>query len=166
MKVTQKELKILFSYDQDTGEFIWLKSGVRGGRQIAGRKAGTLGFDGYIEICINKKRYKAHRLAWLYVHGKWPSRSLDHKNCIRHDNRIGNLREAFHYQNLANCRKSKANTSGFKGVTLHKRTGKWWTAIMINGKRHYLGLYKTPEEAHAAYMKAARSNLGEFARGA
>lgn len=45
-------------------------------------------------------------------------------------------------------------TSEYKGVYFHKAANKWHAKITINGKRKYLGLFKTELEAHNAYQKA------------
>jgi hypothetical protein len=55
------------------------------------------------------------------------------------------------------------NTSGFKGVTFHRKMKKWVAWIRAGGKNVYLGLHSTPEAAHDAYVKAAVRVYGEFA---
>ena len=109
------ELRRLLSYDPKTGDFRWRVS--RGGGVRAGDLAGTLHSGGYWQIYVNNRLYLAHRLAWLYVYGKWPDKGIDHKNGIRTDNRICNLREATASQNGANKGRLTRNTSGFKGVS-------------------------------------------------
>jgi len=92
--ITQNELKKLLSYDPEKGVFIWIKSrrGVK-----AGSQAGS--FEGrYINIKIKGKNYYAHRLAWLYMKGKWP-KIIDHKNEIKTDNTFKNLQSVTHSQN-------------------------------------------------------------------
>lgn len=118
---------------------------------------------GYIQIMINGRNYTAHRLAWLYEYGEFPEGMIDHVNRDRTDNRIANLRTATGTQNLANARRSSTNTSGFKGVSYCRRTGKYEAYVHINGKKKYLGMYVTAEEAHATYIKNARESYGEFA---
>lgn len=83
----------------------------------------------------------------------------DGLNCCR-----SNLRLATRLQNARNMRKSRANTSGYKGVTLEKESGKWRAQITSMGKKYNLGRFLTPEEAHEAYCKAAKEYFGEFAR--
>jgi hypothetical protein len=106
----------------------------------------------------------AHRLAWLWVHGRWPGCEIDHINSDGLDNRIQNLREATHAQNQRNQSKRSDNTSGLKGVSWHKRGKKWKAQICHMGKWHALGLYDCSEEAHKAYVAAAHRFHGEFAR--
>jgi hypothetical protein len=109
----------------------------------------------YVHIQIDGKLYTRHRLVWLFVHGKWAER-IDHRNGIHGDDRISNLRLASRSQNSANSRMHKDNKVGLKGVriTQNKRY-----SAHIN-----LGTFDTPEEAHAAYQRAAIQLHGEFAR--
>jgi len=87
---------------------------------------------------------------------------VDHADGDRLNNRRENLRKATHAQNQQNTKLSKANTSGFKGVTF--RAGRWGAGIRANGTFTYLGRFTTKEEAARAYDAAARQLHGEFAR--
>lgn len=95
--------------------------------------------------------------------GAWPAEQIDHINRRPDDNRLVNLREASRAENMWNSSLSCRNTSGFKGVTFFRRAGKWMARIKFNGQSHFLGLFTTAEEAHAAYCKAAEKCFGEFA---
>jgi hypothetical protein len=123
-----------------------------------------MNMSGYWHVGVDGDEYKAHRLAWLFVHGEWPAGRLDHENGDTADNRIANLRPVTHSQNIANSRLRRDSTSGFKGVSFYTSAGKWGANINKDGRRHYLGLFNTPEEAHAAYCEAACELHGEFAR--
>lgn len=90
---------------------------------------------------------------------------VDHINGDKTDNRKSNLRVCSNSENLRNRGAQRNNTSGFKGVTFHKAANKWTASITANGSNNYLGLFKTPEEAHSAYCEAARAMHGEFANG-
>lgn len=92
--------------------------------------------------------------------------TVDHANCDGLDNRRANLRVATLAQNGQNARRPKHNKSGFKGAYWNKFARKWQSDIQANGRRHYLGLFDTPEAAHAAYVEAAKHLHGEFARAA
>lgn len=157
--LTQERLKSLLQYNQDTGEFTWL---VSAGRVMAGKKAGCLIRDGYINIRVDSIIYRAHRLAWFYITGSWPQNDIDHINGVRNDNRLCNLRPATRSQNLANMRLTAKNTSGFKGASFFPRLGCWKSRIRHKGKQITIGYFATPEEAHAAYCAEATKLNGEF----
>src|SRR6185369_10895033 len=97
--------------------------------------------QGYWRIFIYGKAYLGHRLVWLYVYGEWPRGDIDHVNRTRSDNRLCNLRVATRSQNLGNMGRRPVNTSGYKGVTWHKRAEKWLAQISVNRKNIYLGLF-------------------------
>ena len=151
--LTQERLKELLDYDPETGVFTW-KSIVFGSHMKVGSVAGSMYSNGYLRIKINGKDYRAHRLAWLYMYGCWPTNQIDHINRVRDDNRIANLREATNKENQWNRGKQKSSTSGFTGVSWHKKSGKWQSRIAVNKKVIQLGVFNTPEEAHAAYVRA------------
>lgn len=152
----------LISYDEVSGNFTWINPLSR--RVRKGDKAGSKRKDGYIEIRICGELYLAHRLAWFYCHGDWPEFQIDHINGVRDDNSIANLREALNEQNSRNVKMHCDNQSGYKGVFLNKRTGKWVSKIHLNGKSIWVGTFNSPEDAHAAYCEAATKHHDEFAR--
>jgi hypothetical protein len=96
---------------------------------------------------------RAHRLAWLYMHGEYPTRHLDHINGIKSDNRAVNLRLASPSENQQNQSARKRNTSGRLGVSLHTPSGRWVAQITHNYKRVYIGLFGTVDEAYQAYLR-------------
>ena len=156
--ITQERLKELLNYDPDTGVFTWLVSS----RGVKAGVAGCVHPLGYIQININGRSYRAHRLAFLYMTGTFPDDQVDHINGMRADNRWLNLREATHSENLRNCGKYANNTSGYKGVHKYKITGKWVAHCHAHGKQHHLGYHDTAEAAHAAYCKFASEHHAEF----
>lgn len=91
---------------------------------------------------------------------------VDHVNGDGLDNRRSNLRLASAQQNVFNQRLSRKNTSGLKGVSRVKATGKWCAKITLNGKSKHLGYYATVELAHAAYVHASLTMHGVFGRAA
>lgn len=155
--ITQEQLKELLDYNPDTGVFTWKVKHNK--RMFAGDIAGTL-CKGYIKLYINYKQYKAHQLAWLYLHGEYPIQSIDHINGINHDNRICNLRLADKFENAANRDVMKNNTSGFKGVT--KSRDKWKAQINYKNIKYNLGIFETPELASIAYENKAKELHGKF----
>jgi len=157
-KLTAERARQLFHYDPHSGELRWRESR---GRVRAGRLVGSIDGLGYRAFNLEGKRYSAHRVAWLIVHGAWPS-SLDHANGVRSDNRLDNLREATQAQNLAN-RPTKLGKSGHRGVYYCPRNKKWIARIWVHGRAISLGYFKTAAEAAAAYAAAAVIHHGEFA---
>jgi hypothetical protein len=152
-------LRECFDYDPDTGLFFWKvsKRGIR--RPQAGCFAG-----GYTVIQFDGVRYRAHRLAWFYVHGEWPAHEVDHINGIRSDNRIENLRLATHAENLRNQKLQARNTSGCKGVAFDRSRNKWMAQIHVAGKNINLGRFDTLNEASDVVKRARLQHHGEFAR--
>ncbi len=151
--LTAALLREILHYDPETGEFRWR---VKSAKRIkVGDRTGRKNVNGYLEIGAFGRLYKAHRLAWLYVHGKWPDGVIDHMNGDNSDNRICNLRDVTLSVNMQNLRHARAGTkSGLLGVAAHK--DKWKALIKANGKQLVLGRFDTPEAAHAAYVEAKR----------
>ena len=134
-ELTQEYLKEILYYDPETGLWFWFKE-VRNSGRLAGSKD-----HGYVSILINsKKRYLAHRLAFLYMLGRWPEKEVDHKDNVKNNNAWDNLRECTSRQNMANRPASKRNKLGVKGVSYHKNNKYYQVHIS-------LGCYKTLEEA-------------------
>lgn len=137
----------VFEYDPLTGIVSWkidINSRARKGQEV-----GTLLDTGYRQIRYQGKTWKTHVLAWFLHHGVWP-KELDHKNHVRDDNRLDNLREVTRSQNNHNC--TKPNKTGFKGVQTTKH-GRFQAMIRIKGKKKYLGTFDTPELAHERYLQ-------------
>ncbi len=156
--LTQEKLKTVLHYNADTGEFTWLQ------RSKGRRKNGVAGWQsgkGYIAITLDYKKYRAHRLAWFWVHGEWPADEIDHINGIRDDNRLANLRSVTKSENARNKRRYKKNKSGANGVSWYKPTGKWVAYLGLGGKRIHLGHFEC--KATAGYVaKHFRAKLGAY----
>lgn len=116
----------------------------------------------YAEARIAGRTVLLHRL----ILQAQPGASVDHANGDGWDNRRENLRLATHAQNMANKRRPVTNTSGFKGVYLHKRSPTKPFVAMVRhmGRCVFWGAFATAEEAARAYDKAAKQAFGEFAR--
>jgi hypothetical protein len=142
--ITQEELKNVLEYNYETGIFKWIKPAP--GRR-KDKLAGSIAKSGYSQIEINNSIYYSHRLAWLYVHGKWPKYYIDHLNHKRSDNRLLNLREVKKIENDRNVSKRKDNTSGTTGVEWFKN--KWVANIGINNKTIHLGRFYDINDAIA-----------------
>lgn len=162
-KLSHEELIRLLDYDPATGVFRWKVA--PSNRVHVGQSAGSPYRRGYIFVTINGVRYAAHRLAWFYVYKFWPKNEIDHINLVSGDNRITNLREATHQQNVRNVAMQGRNRTGFKGVTPHQQSPhKFIAQITVDGRNLYLGLFDTPEDAHAEYVKASIQHHQQFGR--
>lgn len=156
-----ESVRALLIYDPKAGTFTWRQ---RASNRPAGSIAGSKAKNGYVYIAFKKRLVLAHRLAWFYVHGEWPEQQVDHANGNRSDNSLGNLRLASQSQNSCNGALRSTNTSGFRGVSWSKGKNKWVASIVKDRKQYKLGYFATAEEAHLAYLKAARELHGEFAK--
>lgn len=155
--LTAARLRQAISYCHETGVFTWKER--RRGVQF-GAVAGTLCSDGYISLCVDGERHRAHRLAWLHVHGVWPLDCIDHIDGNRSNNSIQNLRDVSRGVNIQNQRASTARnaSAGLLGVTFYARTGQWMAQISVNKRRKHLGYFETMEQAHQAYVNAKRKH--------
>jgi len=156
----QEYLKEILDYNVEIGVFTWKVT--KGGNAQIGNIAGGKSKEGYIKITINNRLYRAHRLAWLYMTGRWPEEQIDHINHIKDDNRFVNLREATSRENQQNAQIRKDNPSGHKGVTWDKQYQKWRAQISIDKKAKFLGHFDDLKNASANYEKAAKELHGEF----
>lgn len=152
---SQSELLRLFDYDPETGALTRLSTGT-----VIRARGGT----GHVQAGVANQVWYAHRIIWKMMTGEDPP-EVDHIDLNPGNNRWNNLRAADRAQNNANRGLNKNNSSGFKGVRLHK-CGRWVARITVNRKEYHLGLFDTAEEAHAAYASAAERFCGEFARAA
>lgn len=153
------KIKKFISYNKDTGIFTRIKDI---GSFRKGEIAGGVDSYGYITIGFNNRSYGAHRLAWLFTHGKFPNDRIDHKNEIKTDNRIDNLRDVTHGENMQNISKCRVDCStGVKGVLANKRNKKSETftaRIKVGKKQIHIGCFKSKEEAGEAYLRYKKEN--------
>jgi hypothetical protein len=148
-----KILKETLFYNEETGLFIRLKrtSNCIKANQIACR---LNSYNNYRQVTFLGKTYQAHRLAWFYVYGVWPTGQIDHINRNKFDNRLVNLRDCTLSENKQNSNMYKTNKTGFKGVFNKGNT--YEAGIKVNGKRIYLGRFKEAKDAYQAYVCAAK----------
>lgn len=144
-----------FAYIAETGFLVNLKNG----------KTPKPTASGYIRCSFAGRSFGAHQMAWYLHYGEWPPTILDHKNRIRDDNRIENLRLASYADNCRNMVPSKPPMSGYRGVYLKKHRGgrRIESAISFQNKKYLIGYHKTLLEAAAAYNQKATELFGEFA---
>lgn len=121
--------------------------------------------NGYVQTELGDRKNGTRRILRLHrmIMQPTPDQLVDHRNRDPLDNRRSNLRIATRSKNGMNRGAQANNTSGFKGVSLHAKTGRWRAYITVDKKTKHLGLFPTPELAHAAYVRAADELHGEFA---
>lgn len=152
--LTQEKLKSFLRYNPKTGYFYWLKSK---GAAKRGRRAGAVDGRGmgYIEIRIDGHLHKAHRLAFLYMTGSFPSYGVDHIDGDHGNNSWENLRQADQHINSRNTCLRSDNTSGQVGVCWDKRCERWYSRIHVeSGKAKFLGYFDNKESAIRARKRA------------
>lgn len=169
MKPSVKRLREFLSYNPKDGLILWIKAPAYNKQFLVGKEAGSLAENGYVVIKIFGKIYGAHRIAWALKTGKWPSFDLDHKDTKRANNKWANLRRGGYLLNARNRRAKLGTKFGLKGIFYvddRFRRKPFAAKIVLKGKTKYLGYFHSPEEAHAAYCKAAKEFYGSYARAA
>lgn len=140
-----------FTYDPSTG-FIFKN----------GRRRDVVGSKGYRMVTAGRLHVKAHRLAWRLYYGRWPTMDLDHRNQVKSDNRIENLRLATHGQNITNAPARKNCKSGERGVYWDTCVKKWRVNVLRDGKPfHSTASHKISAILAARLIR--RELHGEFA---
>lgn len=152
---TKTELQEIFEYKD--GNLYWKKTYAKAKKGVI---VGWIEKNGYRACTLNNVRYRVHRLIFAFHYDVCPD-ILDHINGDKTDNRIENLRPATIVQNNVNRRANSNNKIGLKGVCFDQ--GKFKASIKINKRSKHLGYFKTPYEAHFAYICAAKSIYGDFA---
>jgi hypothetical protein len=150
--ITQKRLKEVLEYNPETGVFTWThEQSVKKKGQVAG----CLQEHGYIRIRVKNEKHRAHRLAFLYMTGEFPTEHVDHINHDKSDNRWSNLRQASNSENMQNVLSARSdNTSGYLGVSFNKEKNKFVSVITVDGTKHHLGYFDSANDAGSAYMSA------------
>lgn len=150
--ITHQRLLTVLSYNKESGDFTWNIAPASAAKK--GQKAGSRLAKDYWQIGVDGRDYPAHRLAWFYVHGVWPSNEIDHINRKKNDNRFCNLREATRSQNHQNRDLYSNNTSGFSGVGWHERDQKWRVKLKVNGRVKHVGAFEDKELAALVSIEA------------
>lgn len=165
--ITAELLREFIDYNQETGEFRWRfrdrkwfpddRAWNSWNKRFPGTVAGAVSNSNYLSISILYHDYQAHRLAWLYVTGEWPKDQIDHIDGVRLHNMFENLREVSNSENGKNQGRNSKNKSGYMGVSWAKRDKRWKAQITVDGEKLRLGLFRTAEDAHAAYAAVAEA---------
>ena len=153
---SQELLRERLAYDPETGILTWAYSrpGITKGKVVGHPNRHGRG----VQVMLDRKSYRAHRLIWKWMTGDDPDREIDHINQDRHDNRWENLR-------LAHAGAKHTTVQGWaykKGVRKSTCGITFEAAIRVDGKKFHLGCYKTEDEAHQAYCEAAEVLHREF----
>ncbi len=153
--LTLEDLKELFEYDL-------VKGGLIGKLKICKRRAKPN--NGYVCWSILGYRYPEHHLVWLWFKGEFPPVriTLDHKNRVKSDNKIENLRLASQSQNQVNTKVRSDNALGLRGVYFHKTEKKYRATVWKDGKSISCGQFNTAEEANVIALKKRKELFGEF----
>jgi hypothetical protein len=156
-QITAERLRELLDYNPETGVFT---RNVRTSNSVqVGEVAGCVMNKGYVHIVVDGAPFLAHRLAWLHQHGDWPTGMIDHIDGDRTNNAASNLRQVTNSLNCQNQRKAKrSNVTGLLGVAPGRTPGTYRACIYVNRRQLHLGTFKTPEQAHAAYIAAKREH--------
>lgn len=135
-----KELKEQFDYKE--GFLICKKTN---------KAVGVLRADGYYQVSYQNVQYLIHRLIWVW-HGNDLNKDLviDHKDNDPSNNRIENLRQITQSENTKNCKRYKSCK-----YVYYDRSNNVWKARSprIEGKRKFIGNFKSKEEALKAVEK-------------
>ena len=120
-------------------------------RAVAGSVAGSLGNRGYWQVCIDKKKFVAHRIVFFMHHGVDPRENqIDHKNGDKSDNSIDNLRLVDQSINMRNRKTRTDNALGCRGVRKGKdyfRTKTYESYMNLGSGKHIYKYFSTLEEA-------------------
>ena len=155
--INQKYLKEIAYYEN--GHLYW--KDYRANRKVKpGDRLGRIK-SGYVQCCIDNRRYYEHTLIWLYHYGEWPE-LVDHIDGDGLNNGIDNLRKATKQQNNFNRKGCSNSTSKYKGVSWNTKESKWVAQASINYKKYFLGYHSTEESASEAYQNFVKDRHKEF----
>lgn len=164
-EISQAYLRTLLSYDAETGVLVWRRrpesmfdsprAAMLWNAKMAGKQAGCVKGNGYVQVYVNNRPHYAHRLIWILEHGDIPMQ-IDHINGNGLDNRLQNLRSVSPAENARNSRIRSDNKTGVLGVFWHDARQKYRAEIRVNGVNKHLGHYATLEEAKKARKMASK----------
>lgn len=136
--INQEELKSVLKYFPDTGEFYSIKM-----QRYVGYKRS----DNYIVTYVKDRPYLLHRLAWLYMTGKWPDGLIDHIDRDRTNNKWTNLRDVTSRKSMYNRDVNINNSSNITGVLFDKRRNRWRSRIGLKNLDKHIGYFENFDAA-------------------
>ena len=169
MELTQSLVRELLDYDPETGALTWRMRDQKWFASTRARNAWNNRFaeritataqdtNGYLLVGVFGRKYRTHRLIWLWMMGAWPTDQIDHLNHDRADNRWRNLRLVTPAENGKNQSIRITNTSGAMGVWWDRQRNSWQAYIDASGRRIHLGRYITKTDAIIARKAAERAH--------
>lgn len=162
--LTAEQVREKFLYDPDEGLLRYSQATVRQCRIVPpGSIAGGVNKEGYRRVLVNGVHYRASRIIWLWMTGKWPVHKIDHKDCDTLNDKWDNLREASDSQQKQNNRRRKDNKTGYKCVIYDKERDKYRWQVVVNGKRIKGQRFASVTEAYADYQARLPAWHGDFA---
>lgn len=172
--VTPEQLRELLDYSPDDGRLFWrwrpigLFPNERAQKVWNTRYAGAEAFTkeddlGYRRGCIFGADHFAHRVAWAWMTGEWPTTKLDHIDRAPSNNRFQNLRAVSDKQSALNRAGRSGTASRFKGVHWFKPSRKWAARLRSDGRLVFCKYFDSEEDAARAYDAAARRINGPLA---
>lgn len=165
-RLSARFVRSILHYDPETGVFTWRRRADRSARwntRYAGTPAGTVSGSTRYRFIEIRRPYPAHRLAWLYMTGRWPEEQIDHVNRDRSDNRFANLTCASNAENARNRgAQSNNRSSGHRNISRHF-DGRWRVRVRADGRDHHVGCYHSLADAIAAQRRAVEMFHGPFA---
>lgn len=146
----------LFYYDREKGELYWTNPPQPNTKRLKGKLAGTINRDGYLNVTHMKQGFRVHRIIWYLEKGYWPERVIDHIDGNKLNNKISNLRECSHTENMRNTYRHRAGK--LLGTGYHKQHQKWRAFMRRDGRQIQLGMFNSEIEAHQAYLRAVNGD--------
>lgn len=168
------DMKLLYEdFRYDDGKIFWMprprdrfatnRAHATWNARYADTEAGTLSMhtDPRVKVNYGGACIYRYQIVWALHHDEWIDQ-IDHEDTNPTNDRIENLRPSTHSTNGGNSKRRLDNTSGYKGVYEVKRTGGYVAQITFQQKNIYLGYFRDPREAHAAYVEASKRYFKEF----
>jgi hypothetical protein len=139
-----------FYYRPDTGKLYRRGTDIEAGC-IQKCHSGLL----YRRVKLNGKKYLAHRIIWVIIHGSLAEDiQVDHEDGDGLNNRPRNLRKVSNAVQHKNRRRRNDNSSGCTGVSWREKTKRWLVKITVDGNQKHIGCFESFDDAVKARKQA------------